>query len=283
VVEEAARLRVPQIVASRRQVTHEGGYTGLTNAEFAATVKDLSCGATQVVRDHGGPYQNGDPEDDWVKAFEQDLDAGFDVLHIDVCRLPRSEQLGELSRLLGLFALRCKVEVGGERDDQLWLDTIVRRTVEVGVTPLYAVMDVGGHIWADRQRGSVRDVGWVTRYGADYRGLGIGTKAHNMDWLGDRARYADALDAYNVAPEFGNVEVDAWLRSLPRAASAKLLNYAYGTGSWRRWFNDGEGTRFERARAALRYHLEDRVVAEVTNSYSDENVREAIRDALIAG
>ena len=119
VTEEAAKLRVAQVVASRRQVGEFApGYTGYTSASLVQAVKELSGGATQVVRDHGGPYQNGDRDDDWAAALDADTDAGFDVLHLDVSALPWGEQPGELARLCGRYGGRIALETGGERDSR---------------------------------------------------------------------------------------------------------------------------------------------------------------------
>ena len=131
VVEEAARLRVCQVVASRRQAGEfTPGYTGHTSATLVQAVKDLSGGATLVVRDHGGPYQNGDEDDDWTAAFDADVDAGFDVLHLDVSLLPRGEQPAELARLCRRYGGRIAVEVGGERDPQEHLGMLLETALQ---------------------------------------------------------------------------------------------------------------------------------------------------------
>ena len=98
-------------------------------------------------------------------------------------------------------------------------------------------------------------------------------KAHNLDWLGGRQSY-DLAGFYNVAPEFGNVEADAWLQVLPHDEGRQVLDFAYDTGAWQRWFGGTEGTRFERARAALRYHLETPQVARILSQHDDSYVRE---------
>ena len=282
VVEEAANLRVAQVVASRRQAGETApGYTGYTSATLAETVRKLSGGATQAVRDHGGPYQNGDPHDDWTAALDADAGAGLDVLHLDVSNLPRNEQHAELARLCKRYDGRAGIEVGGERDSQDWLNTLLKSALEA-CQPDAAVAAFGGRIWADRQCGSLASASRAAEITAFYARSGVLAKAHNMDWAGGRQAYLlDGL--YNVAPELGNVEIDAWLRVLPHDHGAALLRRAYETGAWQRWFGPGQGTFFERSRAALRYHLESPWCAAVLDRYDDGPVREAIRDAVTAG
>lgn len=282
VVEEAAKQRVAQIVASRRQVGEsEPGYTGLTSKTLTELVRDLSGGATTVVRDHGGPYQNGDLADDWTAALDADADAGFDILHLDVSNLPRTEQPAELVRLCERYAGRCGLEVGGERDEQAHLLTLLDAALTV-CRPHTAVIAVGGEIRGDRQHGYLIPAAHARPIVNRYAFHKVAAKAHNLDWLGGRQSY-DLPGFYNVAPEFGNVEADSWLRFLPRSQANAILNIAYESGAWRRWFTDTDGTLFERSRCALRYHLESPDIARVLSRYDDHDIRVAVGDAIRAG
>lgn len=256
VVEEAARARVAMVIASRRQVNAAGGYTGLTQRQVVEIVEELGDGATIVARDHGGPGQGGSPiaTDNWAYELSADVEAGFKMLHLDVSQLPRSEQPEALRRAVDhLKGTGVQLAVGGERDSQphiLKLLAAVRGDVD------HAVIALGGHVWADRQRGHLRTTPNVAFTMEDYRGLGVTSIAHNLDFTGGLDRYAHLVDYGNVAPELGVVETDAWLRALPTHVGRELLGAAYATRAWERWFDAGrgEGSWFERARCALRYH-----------------------------
>ena len=286
VIEEAAQLRVHQIIASRRQVDIGGGYTGLDQYQLVELVNRLSHSGTDVVRDHGGPDQGAKP-DDGIESFDADVDAGFDGLHIDVCKLPREDQPATLVRLTERYLSRRDdlfIQVGGERDEQAHLDVLLRAVLPV-VVPRYAVIEAGGYIHADRQCGSpypVEHVAELTRRAND---LGVATVAHNFDWVGRRNRFADVMDAYNVAPEFGQVEVRALLTVLPFGTAQELLRRAYATEAWRRWFDEGEGTWVARAECAVRYVLEEPWARELSELNDDQEffVRSAIRNALVRG
>jgi hypothetical protein len=281
-VEEAAKLRVHQIVASRRQVGEvRPGYTGYTSESLARAVRELSGGATTVVRDHGGPYQNGDSGDDWTAALDADVAAGFGGLHLDVSGLPQDKQPAELARLCQRYAGKAAIEVGGERDTQGWLYSLLEIALKE-CQPYAAVAALGGNIHADRQCGALISEAAAAAIDRVYACEQVVVKAHNLDWLGRRHSYR-LNGLYNVAPEFGNVEIDAWLQVLPYDAGQEMLGFAYRTGAWRRWFAYGEGTFFERARAALRYHLETPPVARVLALYDDGHVRRTIADAITCG
>lgn len=287
VVEEAAKLRVPQIVASRRQVDEHGGYINVTPIELVEIVANLSGGETAVVRDHGGPYQNGDPDDDWTRALDIDVASGFDALHLDVSMVNRDGRENALATLVKKYrSSEIDIEVGGERADQTENESLLRVALQHDVVPSFGVIDVGGHVWADRQIGSFATVAWVAETTARYQQLaGVDTKAHNMDWCGNRKRFADVLDAYNVAPEFAAVEIDAWMRALPFDIVERLLNTAYASHRWERWFESNQGTEYERARCAMRYVWTELVttIPDVDRDRAEVYVRQEVSNALRAG
>jgi D-tagatose-1,6-bisphosphate aldolase subunit GatZ/KbaZ-like len=290
VIEEAAKLQVEAIVASRSQVDVGGGYTGLDQEELVRVVEDLSGGWTQVVRDHGGPSATfADARDalrSAIDSFDEDVAAGFDRLHIDVCNVPRALQSDTLAALLRRYRGKIQVEIGGERDEQAWTDQLVELSLECGVTPQYVVVDAGGHIWADRQCGFWRAADVVDKITTRLADVGTGTKCHNADWTDAWRDYDGVVDAVNIAPEFGLVETQAWMQFLPPADTHVLLKRAYDSEAWRRWFDgENEGTWVERAMCAFRYRMvNDPEIAATLADYTDvdEQVRGRIRDAIAA-
>lgn len=285
VIEEAAKLQVHQIIASRRQVDIGGGYTGIDQHELTYIVNDLSDGMTCVVRDHGGPLQGG-KDDDGTESFDADVTAGFHALHIDVCNVSRDNQVSVLTDLIKRYRDDAYIQIGGERDEQAWLDTLFEAAIK-HVTPTYAVIDLGGHVHADAQYGqSFLTVDLVGDITYRYNKRGVHTVAHNMDWMGHRRQYDGSLDAINIAPEFGVVEVDAMLSIMDPENVHALLKYAYFTGKWRRWFSENEGSRFKRAKCAVRYLMHtDPYVRDITklSDHQEKFVRGMIRDAIICG
>lgn len=283
IVECAAEVGVEQIVASRRQVNADGGYTGLTQDALV----ELVDGRCDVVRDHGGPHQNGEADDDWAAELHQDVTAGFDGLHLDVSKLPKDDQVHELRQLAVTFRdEEVFLEYGGERDPWEWTRHLAWSAGGTAV-PRFVVVDLGGHIWNDKQVGylTVPDdkrlldkIVWLEQ-------RGVMAKAHNMDWVGRRDRWDDMLDAVNIAPEFGNVEIDAWLRAVSGRDAADLLNLGYTSKRWTRWFGEGEGTNVERARAGLRYVLASDEVRGIIGRYDGlrDIVKSEVKDAIITG
>jgi hypothetical protein len=288
IVEEAAKLQVHQIVASRRQVAYPTGYIGLSPKTLVALVRELSHGETLVVRDHGGPLQGGF-DDDGTAAFDADVAAGFDGLHIDVCELPRDEQCERLVQLCKHYRGNSdvQIEVGGEHESPAWNTQLLSAVIIAGVRPSYVVVGAGTHVWADQQIGYVKSESTLRAARAYAHKMNIRTKVHNMDWVGNRLKL-DVFDAYNLAPELGQVEVRAVLTALPPNAAIALLEYAYNSGKWQRWFHADEGTRAARAECALRYLLEDdeyvdTYISPDWSSACEDFVRRCVRDAIIKG
>src|SRR3989338_2942428 len=98
------RGRPLMLIASRRQIDCEefqGGYVGnWTTDSFAGYVRDRDPKKLIFLcRDHGGPWQH---PNEWSqsereamasaqRSFEADIDAGFDILHIDTGISPKEE------------------------------------------------------------------------------------------------------------------------------------------------------------------------------------------------
>jgi hypothetical protein len=287
VVEVAADLQVYQIVASRGQVDVGGGYTGLDQEDLVSLVRSRSLGVTKIIRDHGGPLQ-GREEDDGIESFQADVDAGFDGLHIDVCKLPEQEQPAALVKLVDRFGDQgVTLEIGGEHDPGSWTEILLDAVVkETEYRPDFVVLDTGSHVWAESQVGDLHKLRDVERTARHLRSQGIKTKAHNMDWVGDRVRrYRDAVDAYNIAPEFARLETDALLTVLDDDDAYELLSRAFESGAWHKWFNNDEGTWFDRARCAVHYVQEDRALRGLIrlSEGTDQWVRGVIGSGIAVG
>lgn len=285
VVEIAAELNVHQIVASNAQVNPQGGYTGMTQKDLFDVVRTRSA-TTQIIRDHGGPR----PGVDIHAAFTElrnDMDASFSGLHLDVCQIPRGEQVHALKHLYGAFAGKIHLEVGGEHDEPDW-NSVLYDSVSTFVTkPTYAVISMNTHAWADKNIGTPYAVDRVKYYVRDLHKEGIATKAHNMDHLANRVEtYGDILDAYNIAPEFGMLETELVLQMLSPEVVIDLLTYAWKSKKWERWFKSyDEGTWIQQAKCALRYLQTDPYVQERTqlSKLQEKFVRTHLSEAIQIG
>ena len=97
------------LVASRNQVDYNSGYVS-TTAEYITQVKEnkhYSPDRILLCRDHCGPYfsdldinlELSASLDRCIKTIDADVSSGFDLIHIDVSRVPAHEQQNATTNL----------------------------------------------------------------------------------------------------------------------------------------------------------------------------------------
>lgn len=102
----------PMFIATPRQVDADRGYTGWSQSELIDFIESTASeigysGPYLVARDHGGPYQSmkdrGNPDIELEQAiefaretFKSDLEAGFEIIHVDATEDPRKDEVLEL-------------------------------------------------------------------------------------------------------------------------------------------------------------------------------------------
>lgn len=282
VIEVAAEAQVAQIVASRRQVDTYGGYTGLDQQQLVDLVRDLSGGQTKVVRDHGGPNQ-GAQHDDGIESLQADMAAGFDILHLDVCKVPRFGRRGALRNLVTL-AQGFLIDIGGEHTQ--WIENLelLHLAADMNASVSHVVVghsvDHGTRIHADMQCGTPVPPHLVHQMQLE---ADTPLKLHNADWLVERRSYADraGIDMVNIAPEAALAEIDALLAVADKEWTTAALTKAYASKAWSRWFDMNEGTWMQRAKCALRYVIGSPFVPQPELDRGAELfVRQRIREAL---
>lgn len=289
-IELANEHEVPiLLVASRRQVDSEefgGGYVNnWTTAEFARYVIDRDKkGKVLLARDHGGPWQNSKEKDAGLSlrramesaklSYRADLDAGFQVLHIDpsvdVHGQPSVDEV--LDRVFDLYEfcwnqaqqLRREVifEIGteeqsGSTNTQEELDYILNAVQQFCKKnhlpqPSFVVIQCGTRVMETRNVGSFdTPVRVADELPAEIQlpkmieicnRYSILMKEHNTDYLSDEALQWHprlGIHAANVAPEFGVTETRALISVLADNGLSKLaerfLQLAYDSKKWDKW------------------------------------------------
>ncbi|MBK8973242.1 MAG: tagatose-6-phosphate kinase [Hahellaceae bacterium] len=277
------------LIPSRRQVDMDSlgsGYVEKWNARrFADFVRKRDKNNRILLcRDHGGPWQNNRemadslcPEDAMASAkrsFEEDIEAGFDMLHLDPSVSPDGAQEEEIafSFLFELFEhchsvaekLRKNLafEVGTEEQGTLaespqglerWLKRIKTYAVEHGrEAPLFVVVQTGTKVMEMRNIGSLGSPFRVPNQLPTSIGLprivdiahqyGFLIKQHNTDYLSSDilSRHPELrIDSANVAPEFGVVESKALVYFTEAHGLLKerdaFLELALGSRKWEKW------------------------------------------------
>lgn len=282
------------LIASRRQVDSAefgGGYVeGWTTHAFAQYVKSKDTGSlVTLARDHGGPWQNAEEFQQRLtleaamrsakRSLEEDLDAGFEILHLDPSIEPGQHPCLEtvLDRVFELYefcweiAARKKLapafEVGSEEQRAIagspeQLEYVITRikafcSERKIPPPFFVVAQTGTLVIESRNVGeliAIADSSEAARSAtAGLRAMldvcnrnGVWLKQHNSDYLPDHVlamKPALGLHAVNVAPEFGVVETRSILGLCRAERLAGLedmfLSLSYDSGKWHKWMAPG--------------------------------------------
>lgn len=289
-IDLATSLRLPiMLIASRRQVECEelgGGYVnGWTTRTFAEYVRRRDpSGFVILCRDHGGPWQNTvevekklsahDAMQSAKHSFEQDIQCGFEILHIDpsvglnVAPGP-SEVLERIKELFLFCHEKAKnhkkeiyfefgkeeqgTQVGGDEDFTMFLDELLLFSKKNRLPkPLFVVGQTGTKVVERRNIGAFekhfRDPGeippeiQIPKLVDVCNKKGIFLKAHNADYLSNESlRWHNQLGihAANVAPEFGigeTVQILALCKEFGFSEEEEeFLSLAYESRKWEKW------------------------------------------------
>ncbi|MBI1860513.1 MAG: tagatose-6-phosphate kinase [Deltaproteobacteria bacterium] len=261
-------------------------YPGTPRRTFAQDVRARDPnGLILLGRDHGGPWQHPlelDRNYDEARAlrsaidsYREDIDNGFDLLHIDTGSSLHGEPSVEkaVERMVILYdwciryaALHEKeigIEVGAEdqrneaadpKSFAVTHDKIVQSLRAKGLPlPLFEVAQTGTKVVEDRNTGVFTQVSRQSQTARNVRGMveiagrdGVYIKAHNCDYLNDQELKAFAglgVGGINVAPELGVFETRSLLRLLEARGlteeKAAFVVLAQRSGKWKKWLSDG--------------------------------------------
>ena len=308
-IELANEYEIPlMLIASRRQIDSAefgGGYVNnWTTEDFAKYVIDADKkGKVLLARDHGGPWQNTKEKDEGLSlrramesaknSYKADIDAGFQVLHIDpsvdIHSKPSTDEVldrvFELYEYCWTYAQRTGKEVifeigteeqSGSTNTQEELDYTLSAVEHFCdrnhlPRPTFVVIQTGTRVMETRNVGSfdtplrvaeeIPAEIQVPKMIEICQQHEIFMKEHNTDYLSDEALQWHprlGIHAANVAPEFGVAETHALLETLERyqleELSESFLSLAYDSRKWEKWMlQDTKATDRDRAVIAGHY------------------------------
>ena len=253
--EAAAESFVPMFIATPRQVDADRGYTGWSQRDLRAFIERTADregydGPAILARDHGGPNQSKrDRGDDSVdpetameyakELFYDDLEAGFDVLHVDATEDATADEILPLSTVAdrtveliesiererrenGYDPVYYEVgteEISGGMTDaesfEQYVELLVENLANEGLEDvqdrlLFIVGQVGTTMRIDMTNEFDPDQASTLVERAGTHGLYL--KTHYTDWLDDStlSRFPElGIGGANVGPEFAAAIVDA--------------------------------------------------------------------------
>lgn len=234
-----------------------------------------------LCRDHGGPYQHPDEADkptdpatamrSSLESLRCDIESGIKLLHIDtslgpggMAELPhvakeRAIELvgasADLARSRGRpvgFEIGLEVQaedIANYHEYREWIgDLLTQLRQRCGLSPTFVVAQTGTKVTGlhntgviERQRGHPGNQQRLRDLASVARSLGSRLKAHNCDYLSDKAvRQMRLAGAWmNISPEAGTAQTIAIVRAA-RAARVngpldEFCDAAISAGYWRKW------------------------------------------------
>jgi D-tagatose-1,6-bisphosphate aldolase subunit GatZ/KbaZ len=240
------------IIASRNQIDWANGYVCRTD-ELVKQVKNHNANVL-LCRDHCGPYFSdkdaGLDIDSAIarckKTIETDISQGFDLIHIDVSRIPHSQLYYAEQLIEHCLSIKpdIKLEFGSEDNTGTnILDSIDRIDEQLDFLNKYKnnvvffVTQTGSYV-KDRQIGSFNlenNKAIVDKIHSS----GFLFKEHNADYLNNDdllLRIAAGIDSLNIAPQLGRIQTDLLTELCDKDTIYQdFCDYVYGKNSWNRW------------------------------------------------
>lgn len=278
------------LIPSRRQVDFNGGYVNKWNTkEFSSYVKSKNSNVL-LCRDHGGEGQGQTPDDGYESYF---CDSEyFDLIHIDPFK--SSSNLSEAAKKTVDNIKYCHAknnsmfyEVGTEQaifkyePDELkdFLIFLQKNLTEEQFNKIkYVVIQSGtGLDLSTRTNIGNFNNTRLLRFIDVVKSFNFLSKEHNGDYLidsgGIEMRFANGLDAINIAPEFGQIESNYYLNECKsnKQTFDKLYNLCYNSEKWKKWLKDSTNvSESQMIMTCCHYILSDKVFIEEVKSLFPE-------------
>jgi hypothetical protein len=244
------------LISSKAQIDHNGGYVNnWTTAQYVEHMKQLilDFGYTNadvlVCRDHCGPgFKATDDLLDHFRTVDADIEAGFDLIHVDMCHAHASHQEKlEMSRKLIEHVQDrdkdMKFEIGTDENVGTAEVDLARIASDIDYfkafcDPEFYVVQTGTLIKEINQVGTYHEDA-VKQMSELLHSKGVKLKEHNADYLGfgDLKHRRGVVDAINIAPMLGVLQTSFVLhRCLHHGFdTTAFLNKAYESGRWKKW------------------------------------------------
>jgi hypothetical protein len=237
------------LIASRRQVDGNGGYSNnWTTETFAKYVRKRSNNII-LCRDHGGIGQ-GSKDDTGIISLLEDAKY-MDIIHIDPWKkLNFKESIDytiDLIKSCSEVNEPCMFEIGTEESiypmNVHLLETFLKR-IKFGLTKYlyskikYVVIQSGTSLEAGKNTG-IYDQGILLDMINVCNRYNVLSKEHNGDYLPAyiiKSKLNLGLSAINIAPELANIETKHVIDNISETELRHWYDLCLENGQWKKWF-----------------------------------------------
>jgi fructose/tagatose bisphosphate aldolase len=282
------------LIPSRRQVEYSGGYVNnWTTSSFSDYVKGKSNNIL-LERDHGGPGQ-GLNMDDGLVSLRDDANA-LDIIHIDPWKEYRNIEEGsyktsELIKYCIEINNKLMFEVGTEQAIRQMTATDIDKMLGIIKDTLgndfckvvYAVVQSGTGISNGENIGKYNSERLIDMLNV-VKKYGKLSKEHNGDFIPTKSitdRFKLGLDTINIAPEFGQMETNSYIKLLNNSEFEYFFKICLESEKWKKWVsNDFQpyDRKNELVQITGHYLISDEKFSDIKSKYPI--VSSMVRDAL---
>lgn len=290
------------LIASKNQIDYDGGYVNNWNTQqyvehLNVLKKQYPQSKIMICRDHCGPGFKRDDCDSLIDTYQtvaEDINAGFDLLHIDFCHytgniIQETIKALEFARKLNEDI---EFEIGTDSiEDEILTKQQVLDNIKqfIEFDPLYYVINTGSLIKENKQIGTfhsdllqdihyeLQDLGWAD------------TKEHNSDYLStEQIKLRNGcVDAMNIAPQLGVVQTTTVLAECQKYGINvdDFVNLVYHSNRWVKWDNGNlNGNPYLSTIVAGHYHYSSkeykRLIRQLRSIAIENKIIHNIKDVI---
>lgn len=231
-------------IASENQINRDGGYTGFKTRDFTEYIKGSRA---WKCRDHCGPGFFYKTKKECFETIVDDINNGFDLIHIDSCWLDGEDKLRYTIEAIELALSmndKIKFEIGTEVNTsqnklspkklKSYLDEILKITA-----PFFYVLETGSEVQGYNNSHNFNPCKEsLDTLSNSY----IKVKEHNADYIGceEICQRHHIVNGMNVAPQLGVVQTSTVLNEalIYGIDSTEFKNLVYSRNKWVKWKED---------------------------------------------
>ncbi len=277
-VQNVENLNV-SFIASRGQVETkliQPGYVYSTEDLFILEkVKEYKKSGVMFARDHGGPGMGARKiknfssiemaVEEAILSFEQDINNGFEFIHIDCCQIPQESKrkifMNIYEKILNINS-NLKFEFG---EDEQIINPMTRNEIDNYLfhfikdlhyfnlpLPEYVVLQLGTKTIGNSNTGKLKmnflnnkkeqNIEYLKEIAHLVHNYGLKIKMHNGDYFTSEELttiYMTGIDAINIAPEYATLKSSILKDLLIKYEERELLKIwkkmIISDGKWQKW------------------------------------------------
>jgi len=241
------------LISTKNQIDYNGGYVNKwTTGQYVKFVdrimKKYKGSRVYLCRDHCGPGFKNDSLDDVYRTIYDDIENGFDLIHIDFSKLSSDKKviLDETKKVIEWILKKnkgIKIEVGTEENTGEYKDNIEGIKKEIDfikefLIPEFFVVQTGSLVREIDQVGGFNKK-FIAKVHDFLLSNNVKLKEHNADYL-DYERIKERkgiVDAMNIAPQLGVIQTETIVNEalIYGIDINPFLECSYKGKDWEKW------------------------------------------------